>query len=191
MSLNFANYSGIKIPEGKTKTISRKMDGMILWRNRYINRVPLSIHSDGSIYNNGLGYKNGYRVRSGGAEAAQDAAACTGFIPVKGGDVVRICGWSKHLDTGNAANAINVANSSFTNIGQISNANYGIFATDGGYTKYGMDTIENDANGVSKWVVPPDESKVSYIRVSAFNYDEPNKYDVGSYLIVTINEEIE
>lgn len=190
MSLNFTNYSGIKIPEGKTKTISRKMDGMILWRNRYINRVPLSIHSDGSIYNNGLGYKNGYRIRSGGAEAAQDAAACTGFIPVKGGDVVRIRGWTRYSAANNAANAINVANANFTNIGQVSNANYGIFDASGGYSKYGMDAIEDDVNGVSKWIVPPTESKVAYIRVSAFNYDEPNINDVGSYLIVTINEEI-
>ena len=189
MSLNFANYSGIKIPEGKTNTISRKMDGMILWRNRYINRVPLSIHSDGSIYNNGLGYKNGYRIRSGGAEAAQDAAACTGFIPVKGGDVVHIYGWKRYERPDIAANAINVANSEFENIGQVSNASYGIFLSSN-YTKYNHDTILDNANGVSKWIVPPTNSEVSYIRVSAFNDDANLSEHVGEQLIVTINEEI-
>lgn len=191
MSINFTNYNGIQIPEGKIKKISRKNDDVILWKSKYINRVTLSINADGTIYNNGLGYKNGYRVRSGGAEIAQDISACTGFIPVKGGDVIRIYGWTRYQYPNNSSNAINVANSSFANIGQIGSSSYGIFASGGGYTNYDMKTIEDGADGVSKWIVPPDESGVTYIRVSGYNDKEPNRYNVGSYLIVTINEEIE
>lgn len=184
----FSNVKTVVIPEGKVKAINRTSDGLLLWKGGYKNWVPFSTESDGkTIYNGGLGYKNGYRVRSGGAETAHNNAACTGFIPVKGGDVVRISGWTRYTDSGNAANAINAANSSFTNIGQVSNGNYGIFASGGGYAAYDKSTIEDGANGISKWVVPPSASGVAYIRVSAYN---PYDGAPGEKLIVTINEEI-
>ena len=64
----------------------------------YTNQIPLSVDADGSIYN-GIGYKEGYRLSSSGAEKENTGyihgTICTGFIPVKQGDVVRIhgCSW--------------------------------------------------------------------------------------------------
>ena len=54
------------------------------------NRVNLSINPDGTIYNGGLGYKRGYRIRSGGAELEFETGVCSGYIEVKPGDVVAI-----------------------------------------------------------------------------------------------------
>lgn len=161
----------------------------------YTNQVPLSTESGGkTIYNGGLGYKNGYRIRSGGAEGALDSSAHTGFIPVKAGDIVRIGG----LDFGSThshGSALNVANSSFTNIGQFSMTagEYGIFL-ESAYRAYSVASVVQEKTGVWKWVVPPAASGVAYIRVSANTY--PTSSGVypaadGSKLIVTINEEIE
>ena len=172
------------------KLVELRINGIIVWQ-AYKNWVPYSTESDGkTIYNGGLGYKNGYRVRSGGAEAESGSSACTGFIPVKGGDVIRIKGWGRYTHPGSAANAINAANSNYSNIGQIGNSDYGIFASGGSAAAYNRTTIIDNANGISSWVVPPDSTGVKYIRVSAFNNDYNLDGKVGEQLIVTINEEI-
>ena len=48
----------------------------------YTNLIPKSVDIDGSLYNNGKGYKTGYRINSSGQEAQQDGMCCTGFIPI-------------------------------------------------------------------------------------------------------------
>lgn len=186
MSFNFANYVRLSIPEGSVKKITRKSDGLVLWIKKYVNQVLSSTEADGkTIYNGGLGYKNGYRIRSGGAEATQDGASCTGLIPVKGGDVVRLSGYN--AAAASVSNAINASNGSFTNIGQIvgnsSSGGYGIFATGEPYQSYGRGSIIEERTGVWKWIVPPAASGVAYIRVTGYTYD-------GSEMIVTVNEEI-
>lgn len=63
----------------------------------YTNQIPISTDTDGSIFN-GTGYKHGYRINSSGnvTDAASGGAStdwfATGFIPVKGGDVIRFSG---------------------------------------------------------------------------------------------------
>ena len=63
----------------------------------YTNQIPISTDTDGSIFNV-VGYKQGYRLNSSGnvADAASGNASTdwfvTGFIPVKGGDVIRFSG---------------------------------------------------------------------------------------------------
>ena len=52
--------------------------------------IAASTEDNGQPYNNGLGYKLGYRTSSGGLEAAADNSACTGFIPAVTGDTVRV-----------------------------------------------------------------------------------------------------
>ena len=54
----------------------------------YTNKIPLSINSDGSLYNGGQGWKADARINSSGEEVAQVGLACTGFIPVKLNDVI-------------------------------------------------------------------------------------------------------
>lgn len=182
--IDFTGVKAITIPEGDVKQITRKSDGVVLWKSGYKNWVKYSTESDGkTIYNGGLGYKNGYRVRSGGAEGADAYGACTGFIPVKGGDVIRISG----CDFAHAANgnAINVSDASFTNIGQFTMipAQYGIFASS--YSAYSHKSVVQEKTGVWKWIVPPAASGVAYIRVTGYGNSSH-----GADLIVTINEEI-
>lgn len=53
----------------------------------YTNQIPISTDESGNVYN-GLGYKDGARISSSGAESTLDGAFLTGFIPVKAGDTV-------------------------------------------------------------------------------------------------------
>jgi len=116
-----------------------------------------------------MGYKDGYRIRSSGAEAEIADGACTGYIKVNGGDVVRVtgCDVTKAYNT----NAINVYDGSFNNLGQIvanyKSAGYGIFATSGAYVAYCWDSGKIE-NGVYEWTVPPSESGIAYIRVTGY-----------------------
>lgn len=150
------------------------------------NQVPISTDTDGSIYN-GVGYKDNTRVRSGGEEGANNRAACTGFIPVSAGDVVRFSGMPWFADAA-SANALNAANASYENIGQftmLQNARYGIFSSS--YSAYAASSVVEETTGVWRWIVPPAASGVAYIRISAFDASSKTK---GADMIVTINEEI-
>lgn len=187
--IDFSTVKKVVIPEGVVTKIMAS--GKTLWESiTYKNWVQYSTESDGkTIYNNGLGYKNGYRIRSGGGEGELSSSAHTGFIPVKAGDVIRIGGLNFGSTHGHGS-AMNVANSSFTNIGQFSmqSGEYGIFA-ESAYRAYSKASVVQEKTGVWKWVVPPAASGVAYIRVSCNMYDTGKAAD-GSKLIVTINEEI-
>ena len=183
--MNFANVKSLKIPEGEVKEI--RVGGVVIWKSGYTNLVPLSTTEDGKTIYNGVGYKNGYRLRSGGAEASHGSASHTGFIRAKGGNVVRLSGYdAAKVDT---ANAINVYDSTHTNLGQItpnySSAGYGIFGST--YKEYGWGNakgVKEEKTGVWAWTVPPNAS-IAYIRVTGFTGAN------GSKMIVTVNEEIE
>ena len=184
--MNWSTIKKIVIPEGVVKKIV--CAGVVLWK-AMTNWVPLSINADGKIYNNGLGYKNQYRVRSGGTEATVEnysPCACTGFIPAKGNDVVRVHTLGDFL-LNSAMNAINVSDSSFTNLGQIAgNApnGYGIFQNTA-LKDYKFDSVVKESENVYKWIVPPNQN-IDYIRVTAVMPELNNT----SQFIVTINEEI-
>lgn len=72
----------------------------------HTNQIPISTDTDGSIFN-GVGYKQGYRINSSGnvADAASGTTTtdwfATGFIPVKGGDVIRFSG--AYVEGGNGS----------------------------------------------------------------------------------------
>jgi hypothetical protein len=88
------------------------VNGIQVWKSGYKNWVKFSTEADGkTIYNGGLGYKDGYRIRSGGAEAAASDSICTGYIPFKKGDILRISPAFTGLNT---SNALNFSNASFT-----------------------------------------------------------------------------
>ena len=100
---------------------------------------------------------------------------------------MRLTGWT--FDFVHSANAINVSNSSFANLGQLTSQNVGYGIIETTYSAYGWSSVMEESDGVWKWVVPPAASGVAYIRVSAFD----NTGDValsGSKLIITKNEEI-
>lgn len=148
------------------------------------NRIPTSIDTDGSIYNGGLGYKQGYRIRSGGAEAAASYVSCTGYIKVEPGDVVRIsnCEFSA-ISNGNA---INVSDASFANLGQFTMqpVAYGILASS--YSAYNASSVVEESTGVWRWIVPPAASGVAYIRLTC---QETGNVAGPTDMVLTINEE--
>jgi hypothetical protein len=178
--MDFANLKSLTIPEGEVKEIYS--GDVLLWKGGYTNLVPLSTEADDvTIYNGGLGYKNGERIRSGGALGSHGGASHTGFIRAVGGDVVRLSGYD--IKKGDTANAINVYNASHSNLGQItpnSNWSYGIF--EGGI--HNWDDVILEKSGVYYWVVP-EGFDIEYIRVTGYTNAD------GSKMIVTVNEEIE
>lgn len=177
----FDGVKKITTPRGEVKKITRKSDGFVLWKSGYTNLVPLSTEADGkTIYNGGLGYKDGYRIRSGGAEAAESKASNTGYIKAKGRDVVRLSGYDVKYN--HNSNTINVYDASHTNRGQISansSWSYGIFNGD----VHTWDDVILEKDNVYYWVVP-DGYDIAYIRVTGHTLGD------GSKMIVTINEEI-
>ena len=164
------------------------INGVQVWKSGYKNWIPFSTNADGTIYNNGLGYKDGYRIRSGGAESEQENTSCSGFIPVCAGDIVRLSGWDFGFNS--MGNSINAYDLSFTNLGQlVANfplGGYGIFAKDGAYIDYSWKSVVEESSGIWRWIVPSVASGVAYIRVAGFQTaDSP-----GADMIVTVNEEI-
>ena len=176
-----------ELPNGFYTVFRQTPDGLLRIGNftagmLYTNLVPLStMEDDKTIYNGGLGYKNGYRIRSGGAEAVQSDATCIGFIPVNPGDVIGIGG--AIFGGASGANSINVYDASHTNLGQVvensPTAGYGIFAG-GTLSNWNKGTLKNDC---FYWTVPSG-ADIAYVRVTA------RMNGKGVDMIVTRNEEI-
>lgn len=177
--MDFSTLKALAIPEDEVKQIA--YGDVILWKSGYTNLVPLSTEADDkTIYNGGLGYKDGYRIRSGGAEGSHGNASHTGFLRAVGNDVVRLSGYDVKIS--DTANAINAYDANHTNIGQmVSNSSwsYGIFEGSG----HNWDDVILEKDNVYYWVVP-DGFNIAYIRVTGYTGAD------GSKMIVTINEEI-
>ena len=75
----------------KTININSVSGDIVIKGYAYVNLIPLAIDSDGNPYNNGQGWKTGYRLNSSGTESASSASELEviGFIPVKIGDIIR------------------------------------------------------------------------------------------------------
>lgn len=201
MGINKVIYNGQVLIDLTSATVTPEtlLEGTIAFNSKgeqivgtlvistYTNQVPISINADGTIYNGGLGYKNGYRVRSGGAEAAQDTAICTGFIPFKAGDTLRIY---PALGTNyNTTACINFSDGSFTNLGQSNQSGsdgvqYGICA---GKQAYFVPTIIDGVSVLALDPAAPSASDIKYIRITHDKSDIGN----GVNMIVTVNEKIE
>lgn len=180
--IEWANIKSIVTPLGEVKSIT--CDGEILWKTGYENQVLLSINGDGSIYNNGLGYKNGYRLSSSGEEKAQTNSTTTGFIPATNGDIIRMSGGSMYVTVSGGYSYIVFYDSAFNKIAH------------GNWYQKGSNYVNNSTTNINKATsyYTVDENGVttftldvsvdySYIRISAEGD--------GSSLVVTVNEEIE
>lgn len=185
-------FDGAKSITFAGKAVAKlELAGKKIWEAiTFKNWVKYSTEADGkTIYNGGLGYKNGYRVRSGGAESEQTTTTCTGFIPCKAGQMLRMYSTSPYaFTTSAAASSINVCDSSYTNLGQLaSNGMYGVFSGSG----YTWANAVSDVNGVKTITIPTDitnASKIEFVRITVgFS---GSQYVDGSSLIVTVNEEI-
>ena len=175
--MDFSTVKALSIKEGIVKKI--ECNGITIWQEApsVKNWARCSINQDGTVYNNGQGYKVGYRLRSGGAEATETYAVCTGFIPLKNGDTLRIYPPFSGLNT---ENAINFYKSDFTVFGQI---------TDMG-TAYGSCTSAYRTtviNGISTLTLDSRHNgTIAYVRITHTTIDTSN----GANFIITINQEI-
>jgi len=77
--------------------------GTLVQGSSYVNVLPLAVASDNTPFNNGQGWKTGYRLNSSGAEAVADGMEVTGFIPVKYGDIVYMQGVAWDINSGNTS----------------------------------------------------------------------------------------
>lgn len=169
-------------------------DNQLVWRrpNHNLNRVPLSIDTDGSIYN-GCGYIEGYRLNSSGGLSAVSATyvvAATGFIPYTPGDIVRMYGtkWTPYYNDQKPTGIYNYIvfyDENFSCLGSVSIGNGG-----DGYSRgiCGSDTtahniIEDHQNCITEFHIAfTDPSAIKYIRISSYGH--------GDYMTITINEPI-
>lgn len=175
--IDFSAVKAISIAEGVVKKIVAA--GKTLWEAiKFTNQVPISIDTDGSIYN-GTGYKDGYRLSSSGVEKTSNYSTVTGYIPVTGGEVIRInFPW---YSTTSSLNYICAYDASFgflyagTSQGSYSSTSiFGSVVQDGDVT---VITLKNVTN-------------MAYIRLSYYGGADGNLNVTGADMIVTLDEEI-
>lgn len=160
--MDFSMVKSISITEGTVQKITA--GDTVLWQQGpgYTNLLPRAVDGDGNPYNGGLGYKTGYRVNSSYQEVAQTGMCCTGFIPVRNADVVRV----KNITVAGTAG------------GYILHYD----ADKNGIAPGGASTLLKDpVNGVYTFT-PVDRSALAYIRISIGAIDDNT--------IITVNEEI-
>ena len=145
----------------------------------YTNQIAVSIDKDGSVYNNGVGYKDGYRLNSSGAEAAEAGSSVTGFIPVKQQDIIRIKNIALTVGVNSSNQYIRVYDSEFAHIGGCKTSamsdNAWLFADVTTDSTTGYITSFRLTNGLG--------DKPAYLRISANTFD--------STAVITVNELIE
>ncbi len=154
------------------------INGVLAWKqpSSYKNQVPVSINADGTIFNN-VGYQESLRLSSNGTTKEKNNSVVTGFIPAKGGDVIRVAGvyWSYP----SSANYICAYTSSFTHIG----------ARTSGGSEYTTAIVESvSADGEISIIRLAEVDDIAYIRISSCGDDTTQA--LGSEMIVTVNEEI-
>ena len=148
------------------------------------NWTRYSTESDGvTIYNGGLGYKSGYRVRSAGVEGEKASSSCTGYIPVNPGDVIRVygCKWGNTYES-----AFNAYSPISTHRGQIAGdkSNYDRFHTGYEWEDFGYETVIQNED-YYQWTTPTVKAGgvyISHIRVTGAVAD-------GSKLVVYVNDD--
>lgn len=151
----------------------------------YVNQIPISTDSEGNVYNE-TGYKTGSYLASDGSETTRTGQSVTGFIPVKGGDVVRFknCGTISNDATVDRVGLYN-ANKNSQSTGYIRTNNDGSpFTKEGNVWNL---NIVTDSNGVVQQLTIPTvgssaTSSIYYIRVTGSS--------IGENSVITVNEPI-
>ena len=178
------NFSGLKeLSIDGVGLVKLTINGVLAWKKGYKNWVPFSTEADGvTIYNGGKGYKDGYRVRSGGTEAEFAAGTCIGYIPYKKVDKLYIYPPFTGM---NSNNAVNFYGGSFNCLGQVtdSGAYYG-FCNSSFKAKVinGVSVLDLSAVTVSG------VENIAYVRIT--NNISGGVIASGSEMIITKNEEI-
>ena len=139
----------------------------------YTNQLPISTDTDGTIFNS-VGYKNGYRLNSGGNVVEQSTRVTTGFIPVKKGDII----YCKNLKWANKNEYFYMSTYKSTKSHVETIAGGSIVATIDEENK--MLTFDTSTCSFFR-------DNVEYIRLCFDNTDASWDYTKG---IITVNEEI-
>ena len=135
-------------------------------------QIPISINADGSLFvgaNGESGYKTGYRLSlSSGGETADSDYECTGFIPVKYGDVIRI----KNVDftIENATNFVTY------------DANKNPIKSNNSYYGGQLKVFETEGVALNTNLLPTLTEDLAYIRIGSKS--------ITSESILTVNQEI-
>lgn len=155
---------------------------LVYYVARYTNQIPISTDRDGNVYNE-KGFKENVRLNSSGTETKQDKWKCTGFIPCKKGDIIRLkdC---KLTITNVTADYIVFYNSNLSVIRAAYPKTFLSFDESGSSWRCEMHVDDNDY--VKEFKVLPytdnGADDVSYIRISANGINENS--------VITVNEEI-
>lgn len=127
-----------------------------------INQIPISIDTDGTIYN-GIGYKINTRINSSGNAVEMAGVSVTGFIPVKTGDKIYMKGMYVNETSGYTRIAIYNASKGVVNI-NIYPASY-----------------VNEGNDIYSYTIS--DTGAAYVRLSA-------KKTMDGTEIITVNQPI-
>lgn len=139
----------------------------------YTNQIQISIGTDGKPFNNGQGYKTGYRLSlSGGGESAQDGTEVTGFIPVTTNSVIRI-----------------------KNIAYVGDTTRGVVGYDANFTKLTtangvpISTLfkDSEGNGV---MASSELGKHTHFNSDNLKYIRLCSTDINANSIITVDQEI-
>lgn len=190
--MDFSTVKKLVIPEGEVTKIT-DASGNVLWEAiTFTNQVPISIDTDGSIFN-GTGYIENRRLSTSGglSGSAQTGSVTTGFIPWYGDTTyLRMKGveWLNAYVDGEA-------NHYYINCydGNKKYLDY-LAATEYRAGKFNhIVTVTRDANGIEtikfSETYGTTNTKLQYFRNAKFI--RITAYGKGADMIVTINEEIE
>ena len=158
----------------------------------YTNLVPLSIDTDGSIFN-GTGYKDGVRLSSSGgiSDLLQANSTTTGFIPFKNTDIIRVKGvitlgaWDNH----SCHCYFNLYDSNKAFIGggsaEIGSAFNSNMASQ-------LSFVYDETTGITTLQIIDPDGNTGAFRAAAkqASYFRLNGVGEGANLIITVNEEI-
>ena len=158
--------NGEVTPE-KTSFIQCSYQGGTEEKAAFTNQIPVSIDTDGTVYN-GTGWKANTRITSSGAEAVLEGFHVTGYIPCAAGDVVRTS--SGVIVGSNDNQSLCRFDTNMTFLGRIS---YNAFETNGF-------TVSDD--GALYAQQSTSVSNLGYIRIVGAG--------IGDDAVVTVNEEI-
>lgn len=188
MVFSFSDYARLIIPEGEVRQITDD-SGQVIWKRGYINQVPLSTDTDGSIFN-GVGYKDNTRLSSSGgvSGSAQNGSVTTGFIPCAPYDVIRLKGviW---LGTGTEM-GLGHYYFNFYDKDKKFLCGFGEGSYKGNYDRVAS-IVYDASSGVTTFQHTSHDNAYLYVSdLQSAVYFRVNAYGKGKDMIVTVNEEI-
>lgn len=179
----FANSVAELEKSGDTSKLYVLPDGMIYAYMHttdalYTNQIANSVDENGNPYNNGKGWKSGYRLNSSGTETASSVDSVTGFIPVKYGDVVRFKNFP-YIPNAEGTGYIAIYTA---NLGMITSAQSKHFGDNAYFFR--PYTVDEETGHITSVTLASEYENpgYAYIRISAPGLD--------GTAVITVNEEI-